>query len=83
MHKLTARILDVRNSFQNTNFPIHERVCVSPPTYHLDWFERSYPNAPINRDDGPFCLQFMNGIQGKKPTGRQWNILLDAVVTII
>ena len=69
IHRLTARILDVRNSFQNTNVPIHERVCVSPPTYHLDWFERSYPNAPINRDDGPFCLQFMNGIQGTKPSG--------------
>ena len=25
----------------------------------------------------------MNGIQGKKPAGRQWNQLLDAVVTII
>ena len=25
----------------------------------------------------------MNGIQGKKPAGRQWNIILDAVVTIL
>ena len=25
----------------------------------------------------------MNGIQGTKPAGRQWNILLDAVVTIL
>ena len=25
----------------------------------------------------------MNAIQGKKPAGRQWNILLDEVVTII
>ena len=25
----------------------------------------------------------MNGIQGTKPAGRQWNRLLDAVVTII
>ena len=25
----------------------------------------------------------MNLIQGKNPSGRQWNILLDAVVTII
>ena len=28
-------------------------------------------------------LQFMNGIQRKKPSGRQWNRLLDAVVTIL
>ena len=25
----------------------------------------------------------MNGIQGTKPSGRQWNRLLDAVVTIL
>ena len=83
MHRLTARILDVSNAFQNTNVPIHERVCVSPPPYYLDWFERSYPNVPLNRDDGPFCLQCMNGIQGTKPAGRQWNRLLDTVVTIL
>ena len=83
MHRLTARILDVSNSFQNTNVPIHERVCVSAPPYYLDQFERSYPNVSLNRDDGPFCLQCMNGIQGTKPAGRQWNRLLDAVVTIL
>ena len=47
------------------------------------WFEISYPNVTLNRDDGPFCLQCMNGIQGTKPAGRQWNRLLDAVVTIL
>ena len=83
MHIITARILDVRNEFQNTNVTIHERVCVSPPPYYLDWFERSYPNVPLNRDDGPFCLQCMNGIQVTKPSGRQWNRILYAVVTII
>ena len=68
-------ILDVRNGFQNKNVPIHERVCVSPPHYNLDWFERSYPNVPLNRDDVPFCLQCMNRIQGTKTAGRQWNII--------
>ena len=53
------------------------------PPYYLDWFERSYPNVPLDRDDGPFCLQCMNGIQGTKPAGRQRNRLLDAVVKII
>ena len=48
MHKLTARILDVSNAFQNKNVPINERVCISPPPYYLDWVERYYPNVPLN-----------------------------------
>ena len=36
MHRLTARILDVSNEFQNTNIPIHERVYGSTPPYYLD-----------------------------------------------
>ena len=83
MHRLTASISDVSNSFQNTNFTIDERVCVSPLPYYLDWFERYHPNVTLNRFDGPFFLQCMNGIQGKKQSGRQWNRLLDAVVTIL
>ena len=83
MHILTDIILDVSNAFQNKKIPIHERFCVSPPPYYLDWFERSYPNVPLNRYDGPFCLQCMNVILGTKPAGRQWNRLLDAVVTIL
>ena len=69
MHRLTAIILDVSNVFQNKNVPIHERVCVSPQLYYINWFEISYPNFPLNRDDGPFGLQFMNGIQGTTPAG--------------
>ena len=65
MHRLTTRIIDVSNALQNTNVPIHEIVCVSPPSYYLDWFKISSSNVPLNRDDGPFFLQFMNGIQGK------------------
>ena len=49
MHRLTARILNVTNYLHNTNVPIHERVCVSPPPYYLDWFEKYYPNFPLNR----------------------------------
>ena len=41
MYRLTDRILDISNEFQNTNFPIHERVCVSSPPYYIDWFEIS------------------------------------------
>ena len=83
MHRLNARILDVSNSFQNTNFTIHERVCVIPPPYYLEWFERSYPNVPLNQDDGQFFLLCMNGFQGTKPAGRQWNRVLDEVATIL
>ena len=42
-HILTTRILDVINEFQNTNVPIHERVCVSPPPYYIYRFEISTP----------------------------------------
>ena len=83
MHKITARILDVSNEFQNTNVPIHERVCVVPPPYYIDWFERYYPNVTLNLDDGQFFIQCMNGIQGTKPAERKWNRLIDTVVTII
>ena len=83
MHRITARMLDVSNAFQNRKFPINERVCVSPPTYYLDSLDISYPNISINRDECTFCLQFMNGIQGTKPAGRKWNRPLDAVFTII
>ena len=65
------------------NFPIHEIFCVSPLPYYLDWFEKSYPNVPLNRYDSPFFLQCMNEIQGTKPLGRQWNIILNAVVIIL
>ena len=71
MHRLAARSLDFSNAFQNTNVPIHEKVCVGPPPYYLDWFEISYPNVPLNLDDGPFCPHCMKGIQVKKPAGRQ------------
>ena len=83
MHRLIARILDVSNAFQNKNVPIYERFCVSPPPYYIDWFEISYPYVPLNLYYGSFFLQCMNVIQGTQPAGRQWNILLDAVVTMI
>ena len=83
MHILTARILDVSNAFQNKHFPIHERLCVIPPPYYLYWFEKYYPNVPLNQDYGPFCLQCMSGIQGTKPSRLQWNRLLDVVVTVL
>ena len=83
MHSITDSILDVRNAFQNTNVPIHDRVCVSTPPYYIDWFERSCSSVTHNRYYGPFLILFMNAIQGGKPSRRQWNIILDTLVTIL
>ena len=52
MHRHTDNTLDVINAFQNTNVPIYERVCVSPPLYYIDWFEISYPNVTLNIEEG-------------------------------
>ena len=71
MYRPTASILDVSNAFQNKNVPIHERFCVSLPPYYLDWFKIYYPNVPLNKDVGKCFLQYMNGIQGTKPDGKQ------------
>ena len=83
MHRLPTKVLDVSNAFQNTNVPIHDRVCVSPPPCYIDWFEISYSNFHLNRNYGPFYPQCMDGIQGTKPDGKRWNRLLDVLVTII
>ena len=83
MHRLTDSILNIGNAFQNKNVTIHERFCVSPPPYYLDWFEKYFPNVTLNQDDGTFTLKYTNGIQGKNPSGRQWNRLLDEVVTVM
>ena len=83
MHRPNGGIFDVSNEFWDKTFPIHERVCVCPPPNYLDCFEIHYPNFILNRYEGPFCLQYMNGILVTKPSGRKWNQLLDAVVTII
>ena len=73
MHRLTASILDVINAFQNTNVPIHEIFCVSPVPYYLYLCERYCPNVPLKRDDSPFFLQCMNGIQGTVRTTMEYN----------
>ena len=83
MHRLTARILDVSNLFQNKKFPINERVYVSTPPYYLYWFEKYYPNIHLNKYYIPFFLQCIDAIQGRVPAVQKWNQLLDAVVTIL
>ena len=54
MYISTFRILDVRNDFKNTNVLINERVCVIPPTYYIDWFEKDYHIIPLNEYEGTF-----------------------------
>ena len=48
IHRLTARIFDVSNGFQNINITIYKRVCVIPLPNYLYWFEKSDPNVPLN-----------------------------------
>ena len=48
MHRLTDSVLDVSDTYHNTNFHIHGIVCVILPPYYLYWFEISYPNVPLN-----------------------------------
>ena len=50
--RITARIFDVINAFQNTNVPTDEIVCVSPPPYYIDWYKIYFPNVPLNQDNG-------------------------------
>ena len=83
MHRLTASIVYVSNPFQYTNVLIYERVCVSSPLYYLDFFERSYPNVPLNWYKYQFCLKYVDVIQVTNLDVRQWNRLLDAVVKIL
>ena len=47
------------------------------------WFEKYCPNVPLNQYGGTFCLQYMNAMQGGKPSGIQWNRLIDVVVMIL
>ena len=35
--------------------------------YYLEWFEKPYPNVPLNQGYIPFFLRSMNVIQGTKP----------------
>ena len=40
IHRITASILDVSNTFHNTNVTIHEKVCVITPPYYMDRFKK-------------------------------------------
>ena len=83
IHKLTDRILDVGNAFQNTIFSIYKILYVITPPYYLEWFEKYHPNVPLNQYYGSFPPQCMNINQVTKIDGQQCNRILDAVVTIV
>ena len=77
MCRITTRIFYASNVFQNTNVPINERICVSPPTYYLDCFERYYSNITLNWHEGSFCLQRMNLLQEKiQPDDNRFKYLI-------
>ena len=53
MYKITERVLDVINAFQNTIVPVEERIYIS--IHHLfnkTGFRNNYPHIPINREYG-------------------------------
>ena len=68
MHILADIILDVNNAFQNKSFPIHEIFYVSPTPYHLDWFERYYPNFTLNQYDVSFVFYVLLEFKEKNHT---------------
>ena len=65
IHRFITMILDFIHYFQNKNVPNHERFCVIPPTYYLDWFEKYHPNVSLDQDDSTFFLQCINGTHEK------------------
>ena len=40
---------------------------------------KTNPSNNINQYYGIFCLKCINGIKGTKPSGIQWNIILETV----
>ena len=69
MHILPARIIDVNNSFQNKNVPIHKKFCVILPPYYLDWFEISYSPPPPTHPPTRHCVP--TGNRGEALVHRQ------------
>ena len=72
MHRHTIKILYFGNAFQSTNITIEELVYINPPNAYLERLK-----------NGPLCPKLMTGIQGNKPVGNQWNMVLAVVVKII
>ena len=83
IHRLITRVLYVRNDFQNKNVPVKEIFFITPYPYYLDLSDKSYPNFPLNRDNGSLCLKRINRMQVTKSTGQQLNRLLYDVVKIL
>ena len=51
IHRLAYIVLDISNAFQNKYVPIHYIVCVGPPPYYLDCFDKYYPSVKCKYSD--------------------------------
>ena len=73
--------LDVDNSFQCA---LKEYTKDSPPLYltmpplYISWFRKYFPHVKVH-GNGPYVLQCLKQIQGKKDTGRNFYQLIKAI----
>eukprot|EP00957_Ditylum_brightwellii_P091340 6954428-Ditylum_brightwellii.AAC.1 len=74
--------LGVSNTFQtNIEEKLYERVCISIPLFYLDYFFGKWPDYPLlGTPANELCLQGLKSIQGTKPTGHKWSILLSCIL---
>eukprot|EP00957_Ditylum_brightwellii_P010900 826083-Ditylum_brightwellii.AAC.2 len=74
--------LDVSNAFQtNIKEKPYERVYISILPFYLEYFFGKWPNHPLLRTPvNELCLQGLKSIQGTKPEGHKWNIMLSCIL---
>ena len=79
--RLELAIVDVENCFQNTMVPEDERCVLHLPPYYMEWFTREYPGYKLDTSpSGRYVLVAMKGIQGEKPVGRKWYLLIKKIL---
>eukprot|EP00957_Ditylum_brightwellii_P021648 1632567-Ditylum_brightwellii.AAC.1 len=74
--------LDVSNTFQtNIEEKTYERVYISIPLFYLEYFFRKWTDYPLlRRPANELYIQVLKSIQGTKPAGHKWNILLSCTL---
>ena len=70
--RLTLAIMDVVNGFQSTLIPEEERIFVTLPSFHMEWFKKEYPEYQSEDSQSGYVLQAQKGIQGDNHIGCKW-----------
>ena len=79
---LIGGVLDVTNTFQNTVIASADRIYATMPPYYLQRFWVLYPMIKIKYIKRvKRVLKACNIIQGTKPSGQNWWIVLDVILT--